>query len=87
MSKKRNKSKKLHQRRRKVRSHGEARLQREQPAERAFRLRPPPSAFDQMSVFIDERALGMPQTRLADLRAAGVADHVWTLHEIAGLLD
>jgi len=69
MSKKRNENKKLHQRRRKARSHGEARLQREQPAARAFRLRPPPSEFDQMSVFIDERALGMPETRLAGLRA------------------
>lgn len=69
MSKKRNENRKLHQRRRKARSHGEAWLRREQPAERAFRLRPPPSEFDQMSVFIDERALGMPETRLAGLRA------------------
>ncbi len=69
MSKKRNENKKLHQRRRKARPHGEARLQREQPAKRAFRLRPPPSEFDQMSVFIDERALGLPETRLTGLRA------------------
>ena len=69
MSKKRSENKKLHQRRRKARPHREARLQDEQPARRVFRLRPPPSEFDQMSVFIDERALGLPETRLAGLRA------------------
>ncbi len=69
MSKKRSENKKLHQRRRKARPHGEVRPQREPSARRVLRVRPPPSEFDQMSVFIDERALGLPETTLADLRA------------------
>ncbi len=69
MSKKRRDNKKLYQRRRKARVQSDARPRREQPARRAFRLRPPPSEYDQMSVFIDESALGLEETTLADLRA------------------
>lgn len=68
MSKKRGENKKLHQRRRKARAQSDARPQRVQPARRAFRLRPPPSEYDQMSVFIDEPTLGLPETTLTDLR-------------------
>jgi hypothetical protein len=69
MSKKRNEHKKLHQRRRKARAQSDTQPQREKPARSAFRLRAPPSEYDQMSVFIDERALGLKETTLADLRA------------------
>src|ERR1700734_1035292 len=68
MSKKRSENKKLHQRRRKARAQSDTRPQREQPARSAFRLRAPPSEYDQMSVFIDEGALGLKETTLADLR-------------------
>jgi hypothetical protein len=67
-SSKRSKNKKLHQRRRKALRRTDVQPQREQPARRIFRQRPSPSEFDQMSVFIDESALGLQETTLEGLR-------------------
>lgn len=68
MSKKRRENKKLHQRRRKARRRTDVQPRCGQPVRRVLRVRPPPSEFDQMSVFIDEPALGLSATTLGGLR-------------------
>jgi hypothetical protein len=66
MSKKRSENKKLHQRSRRLRRLGET--QPELRAQAVPRVPARPSEFDQMSVFIDEAALGLPETTMAGLR-------------------
>jgi hypothetical protein len=69
VSQKRNQNKTLHQKRRGPIRPQATRPRREGPEGDSIWVPVGPTEFDQMSVLIDERSLGMPQTTLSDLRA------------------